>query len=198
VFYGAAASEAIGMTGQRVCVIGGANSAGQAALHVAKYASHVSVLIRGDSIAAGMSDYLVRQIEAAPNIDIRTRTRVIDGDGGDRLQSLVLEDIGNGTRERIEAAAAFVMIGASPRTDWLEPVERDADGSIRTGAHAGGGAGSRAPMLLETSVPGVFAVGDVRSGSVKRVASAVGDGGVVIGQVHRYLALLEEQAARVP
>jgi thioredoxin reductase (NADPH) len=201
VFYGAAASEAVAMTGQHVCVVGGANSAGQAALHLAKYASHVTILVRGESLTTGMSDYLIREIEASPNIEVRTRTRVIDGEGERRLNALILEDTRTGERARIEVGGAFILIGAAPRTDWLEgSVEREGDGHLLTGEDAGarGALPARLPMSLETSMPGVFAIGDVRTGSVKRVVSAVGDGGVAIGQVHRYLALqaADAQSAR--
>jgi thioredoxin reductase (NADPH) len=198
VFYGAAASEAVAMTGQHVCVVGGANSAGQAALHLAKYANRVTILVRGESLTAGMSDYLIREIEATPRIEVRTRTRVVDGEGGRRLNALVLEDTRKGERTRVEVGGAFILIGAEPLTDWLEgSVEREEDGHVLTGddAVSGGTLPARLPMSLETSMPGVFAIGDVRSGSVKRVVSAVGDGGVAIGQVHRYLALQTAESA---
>jgi thioredoxin reductase (NADPH) len=190
VFYGAAASEAIGMTGKRVCVIGGANSAGQAALHLARYANHVTIMVRGASLEASMSDYLIREIAGTPNITVRTGTTVVGARGSDRLEALTIEDADTGSSETVEMDGAFVMIGAVPRTDWLgDVVQRDEAGYIQTGTDASFGAGaSRQPMLLETGTPGIFAAGDVRSGSLKRVASAVGDGGVVIGLVHRYLA----------
>lgn len=201
VFYGAAASEAVAMTGQHVCVIGGANSAGQAALHLAKYARKVSILVRGASLHASMSDYLIREIEATSTIEVRTRTRVVDGDGGHRLSSLVLEDTRTGEHSRVEVGGAFVLIGAEPFTGWLEgSVKREKDGHILTGMDAvhGDALPGRLPMPLETSMPGVFAIGDVRSGSVKRVVSAVGDGGVAIGQVHRYLALMAAETSGSP
>lgn len=197
VFYGAAAAEADAMTDQHVCVVGGANSAGQAALHLAKVAAQVTVLVRGASLASGMSDYLIREIDATPNIEVRTQTRVVDGGGNERLESVVLENLRTGTQNEIAAAGVFIMIGAEPRTDWLEgAVERDPYGYVPTGrdvplAHW---PLERPPMLLGTSVPGVFAVGDVRSGSVKRVVSAVGDGGVAVGLVHQYLAQSQEQS----
>lgn len=190
VFYGAAASEAVGMSGKRVCVIGGANSAGQAALHLARYARHVTLLVRGASLEASMSDYLIREIAQAPNISVRTGATVAGAHGTDRLEAVTIQDIATGAHETLDLDGAFVMIGAMPRTDWLaDIVRRDAAGYIQTGADTSAGDGaSRQPMLLETSTPGIFAAGDVRSGSLKRVASAVGDGGVVIGLVHRYLA----------
>jgi thioredoxin reductase (NADPH) len=191
VFYGAAATEAPAVTGERVCVVGGANSAGQAALHLAKYAAHVDILVRGASLISSMSDYLLREIDASPNIEVRTRTRIADAVGDHHLEALMLEDVDSGAREELGAAAVFIMIGAEPKTEWLaDALQRDAGGYVQTGddVSAGTWSANRPRMPLETSLPGVFAIGDVRSGSVKRVVSAVGDGGVVIGLVHRYLA----------
>jgi thioredoxin reductase (NADPH) len=190
VFYGAASSEAAALAGQPVVVVGGANSAGQAALQLARFAFHVTILVRGASLEAGMSDYLVKEIAATPNIEVRTQVRVVDGTGAYHLESLRLEDVETGAQSDLPVAGAFVMIGAKPHTSWLETLERDPEGYIRTGGDIPGAAWdlARPPMLLETSMPGVFAIGDVRSGAVKRVVSAVGDGGVGIGQVHRYLA----------
>ncbi len=194
VFYGAAVSEAPAMRGRQVFVAGGGNSAGQAALHLAKWANQVTILVRAPSLAASMSDYLIREIGAAPNIDVRYRVQVADGTGSGHLHSLVLEDTAAGARRTVPADALFILIGAQPRTEWLgQAVARDRQGFILTGpdlpaaTHARGHAG-RPPLPLETSLPGVFAAGDVRRGSVKRVASAVGEGAAVIPLIHRYLA----------
>jgi thioredoxin reductase (NADPH) len=195
VLYGAAVTEAQGMKGQEVCVVGGGNSAGQAARHLSKHARHVTLLARGESLASGMSQYLIKELEAAENIQVRLNTQVIDGGGQGRLEHLVLEDRVSGLTETFPAAALFVLIGATPHTGWLpEEVMRDERGYIitgndllRDGSPPEGWPLERAPMLLETSVPGVFAAGDVRCGSVKRVASAVGEGSIAIQMVHNYL-----------
>ncbi|MGZ4664175.1 MAG: FAD-dependent oxidoreductase [Frankiaceae bacterium] len=191
VFYGAAGVEAAALAGEQVYVVGGANSAGQAALHLAKSAARVTLLIRGGSLAAGMSAYLVTQIEAAPTIDVRLHTRLVDGRGESRLEGLTLEDTETGRRENVPAAAVFILIGAAPHTDWLrDAVRLDDRGFVLTGADVPPEAwpATRAPLPFETSLPGVFAVGDVRHGSVKRVAGAVGEGSVAVGSVHSYLA----------
>jgi thioredoxin reductase (NADPH) len=196
VFYGAAAAEAPAMTGLQVYVVGGANSAGQAALHLARYAARVTLLVRGGSLAAGMSDYLIRQIDATPTITVRPGTRVVAGRGDTRLTGLVLEDGRRGGREEVPAAALFVLIGAEPCTDWLTDVLRvDDRGFVLTGRDLPAAAWplSRAPFPFETSRPCVFAAGDVRFGSVKRVASAVGEGSVAVGSVHQYLAAPVQQ-----
>jgi thioredoxin reductase len=196
VFYGAGVSEAPAMRGQQVFVVGGGNSAGQAAMHMAKWAEHVSVLVRAGSLADSMSDYLIREIAAAPNVDVTYDVQVVGGTGTDRLESLVLEDRQTGTRRSVPADALFVLIGSEPRTEWLgDSVARDQWGFILTGSDLpddadGQGArwpADREPLLHETSLPGVFAAGDVRRGSVKRVASAVGDGATTLPSVHRYL-----------
>lgn len=189
VFYGAAGVMASAVAGENVFVVGGANSAGQAALHLAKYAARVTLLVRGSSLAAGMSDYLVRQIEATPNLAVRLGTQVVGGRGSTRLKSLLVED--RQSRHEVPAAAVFVMIGAEPHTDWLAGVlHLDERGFILTGRDipGTGWALERGPYPFETSRPGVFAAGDVRTGSVKRVAGAVGEGSVAVGSVHRYLA----------
>ena len=194
VFYGAAASEAPAMRGKTVFVAGGGNSAGQAALHLAKWARQVTILVRAKSLADTMSDYLIRQIDAAPNIDVCYRVQVAGGTGTGtgHLQSLVLADTASGARRSVPADALFVLIGAQPRTHWLEQaVARDRRGFILTGPDLPAGTRwppGRPPLPLETSLPGVFAVGDVRRGSVNRVASAVGEGAATIPLVHRYLA----------
>ena len=193
VFYGAAASEAPLVAGQDVYVVGGANSAGQAALHLARYAKRVTLVVRAASLAVGMSHYLVRQIEETPNVDVRTGTEVVGGGGDGWLDHLVLHDRASGEAERVGAYALFLMIGARPHTDWLpETVEQDEDGFILTGPDLSDDAVralGRRPLTLETSIPGVFAAGDVRHGSVKRVASAVGAGSIAIQGVHRLLAI---------
>jgi thioredoxin reductase (NADPH) len=191
VFYGGPASEAPTTIDQDIYVLGGANSAGQAALHLARYARRVTVVVRSQSLGDGMSHYLVRQLEATPNVQVRLATEVVDGGGDGWLEHLVLRDRTHGTEAKVEADALFVMIGASPRTEWLPPgVERDAEGFVLTGTDLPESSWplGRAPFVLETSMPGVFAAGDVRHGSVKRVASAVGEGSVAIQLLHRLFA----------
>ena len=182
------------MRGRNVFVAGAGNSAGQTALHLAKWADRVTVLVRGRSLADTMSDYLIRQLGAAPNVDICYRVQVADGSGAGtgHLQSLVLQDTASRTRRSVPADALFVLIGSRPRTEWLGgSVGRDRQGFILTGPDLPAGAGHRwprrPPMPLETSLPGVFAAGDVRRGAVNRVASAVGEGAATIPLVHRYL-----------
>jgi thioredoxin reductase (NADPH) len=194
VFYGAAGAEARAMEGQDVFVVGAGNSAGQAALHLAKHAASVTLLARGPDLAASMSDYLIQELEQAPNVAVRLRTQVVDGAGGRRLEGLRLRRRGERSTEEVPAAALFVMIGGEPRTDWLAAVERDDRGYVLTGHDLLGPDGlppgwphRRPPLLLETSLPGVFAAGDVRHRSVKRVASAVGEGAVAVQLVHQYL-----------
>ncbi len=196
VFYGAATTEAPAIKDREVYVVGGANSAGQAALHLSKYASRVTLLVRGGSLTIGMSDYLVREIEAAENVRVRSNTRVAGGGGPGRLEHLTLEDGFSKSTETVSAAALFVLIGAEPRTGWLPgELERGEKDFIATGQDLtrkrgapGGWPLGRPPLLLETSMPGVFAVGDARYRSVKRVASAVGEGSIAIQQVHEYLS----------
>jgi thioredoxin reductase (NADPH) len=193
VFYGAAGSEAPAMADQEVYVVGGANSAGQAAVHLARFATRVTLLVRGGSLAAGMSDYLIKQLEATSTIEVRLATRVVDARGQARLRALLLEDLRTGSQEEVAAAAVFVLIGAEPRTNWLRNVvELDDHGFVLTGRDIPQHAWwlQRAPLPFETSMPGVLAAGDVRHGSVKRVAGAVGEGSVAVGSVHQYLAEL--------
>jgi thioredoxin reductase (NADPH) len=197
VFYGAAGAEARAMEGQEVFVVGAGNSAGQAALHLAKHAASVTLLVRGPDLARSMSEYLIQEIEQAPNVAVRLRTQVADGLGGRRLEGLALRRRDDDTTEEVPAAALFVMIGGEPRTEWLAGVERDQRGYILTGHDLLGPDGwpagwphQRPPLLLETSIPGVFAAGDVRHRSVKRVASAVGEGAVAVQLVHQYLSRL--------
>jgi len=196
VFYGGAVTEAQAMSGQQVFVAGGGNSAGQAALYLARYADRVTMLVRGDALAASMSDYLVKQIAGTANIDVRTHTTIVGGRGEQRLDGLVIQDSSSGKTLSVPAHALFVLIGAQPHTAWIPAsIRRDPQGFILTGqdltavGDPGGGAPpQRPPYLLETSMPGVFAVADVRHGSVKRVASAVGEGGIAIQMVHQYLS----------
>jgi thioredoxin reductase (NADPH) len=200
VFYGGGITEAQAMEGAHVYVVGAGNSAGQAAIHLAKHAERVTMLVRGGALRASMSDYLAQLIDAAENIDVHLHTTIIDGRGDGRLEELVLRDTSTEQTRSVAAAALFVLIGAQPHTDWLpDSIQRDQHGFVLTdddlfpvsGAVAGPGR-PRPPAPMETSVPGVFAAGDVRHGSVKRVASAVGEGGVAIRSVHQYLASLRE------
>ena len=193
VFYGAAVSEAPAMRGRNVFVAGAGNSAGQTALHMAKWANRVTILVRAQSLADSMSDYLIRQIGATQNVDVCYRVQVAGGTGTGGLESLVLEDTTSGGRRSVPADALFVLIGSQPRTQWLgEAVARDQLGFIRTGPDLPADTGGcwppgRQPLPLETSLPGVFAAGDVRRRSVKRVASAAGEGAATIPLVHRHL-----------
>jgi thioredoxin reductase (NADPH) len=191
VYYGSTNSEASFLVGRDAVVVGGANSAGQAALHLANYARKVTLVVRGDSVRTGMSEYLVSEIEATPNIDVRLHTKVIDGGGTARLEHLVLADVASGAETTEPADALFVLIGAQPFTDWLPPeVQRDDRGFIFTGTDLPEGAfpPGRPAFPLETSMPGVFAAGDIRHGSVKRVASAVGEGSIAVQMIHQYFA----------
>ena len=193
VFYGAAVSEAPAMAGRPVYVVGGGNSAGQAALHLAKYASHVTLLVRGSGLAASMSEYLIEQLRSTRNVSIAHRAQVVSGAAADGcLDALRIEHLDDGRTEVVPAAGLFVLIGSRPHTAWLEgSLERDDNGYLLTGRdvrHAIDPAHRGHP--LETSVPGVFAIGDTRRGSVKRVATAVGDGAGAIQHVHTYLAEL--------
>ncbi|WP_307861582.1 FAD-dependent oxidoreductase [Nocardioides xinjiangensis] len=197
VYYGASANEALQCEGEDVYVVGAANSAGQAVLNFARYAKRVVLLVRGTSLEASMSRYLIDRIRDTPNVDVRLHTEVgaVAGDG--HLERLTLVDRGSGDREEVSASWLFVFIGASPRTDWVgDKVARDDKGFLLTGNEMLGapGAGSwplpRSPYSLETSVPGVFAAGDVRLDSMKRVASAVGEGAMAVHLVHRYLATI--------
>ncbi|HEU0248162.1 MAG TPA: FAD-dependent oxidoreductase [Gaiellaceae bacterium] len=184
-FYGSSPSEARQFTGASVFVVGGANSAGQAAVHLSRYARRVTLLVRGQTLSSSMSQYLLDEIDAKENIDVRLETEVVDADGDGRLETLTLRGPDDVTIE--PADALFVLIGAHPRTDWLPAeIERDEHGFVLTGPD------------YATSLPGVFAIGDVRAGSVKRVASAVGEGSVVIQRVHQYLESAAAAGARVP
>ena len=192
VFYGGPASEAQGLKGLEVYVVGGANSAGQAALHLARYASRVTLVVRAQTLNSGMSHYLVRQIEATPNVDVRLGSEVVGGGGDGWLENVVMRTA-EGEEERVPARGLFLMIGARPHTDWLPPdVARDNRGFVLTGPHLDESRNwplDRSPLAFESSMPGVFAAGDVRHGAVKRVASAVGEGSIAIQQVHQLVAL---------
>ena len=196
VYYGAASTEALSCNGEDVYVVGGANSAGQAAMFFSKYAKRVIMLVRGPSLAATMSQYLIDQIAQTPNIQLEVNTHVTEVHGEDHLEEISLLCEKTGESSRVPASALFIFIGAEPKTEWLNGiVERDARGFILTGSELmregkppKSWTAERDPFLLETSVPGVFAAGDVRCGSAKRVASGVGEGSVAVQFVHQYLA----------
>jgi thioredoxin reductase (NADPH) len=197
VYYGSTMSEASNAAGQNVFIVGGANSAGQAAVYFARHANLVTILVRGTSLAASMSHYLIQQIETIPNIAVCTCTEVVAGTGGEHLESLTLRDNTTGTTEVVDAELLFVFIGALPRTEWLEGVVvRDERGFVVTGPdlplegdRPAGWIEERAPYHLESSIPGVFVAGDARAESAKRVASAVGEGAMAVMLVHRYLEM---------
>lgn len=197
VFYGAGTSETPAMAGEDVYVVGGANSAGQAAVNLAKYASRVVILARATSLTESMSDYLIKQVEATPNIEVRLETRVADAHGDVRLEGVTLEDVRTGHRRDVPARGLFVLIGAEPHTEWLRNDLCLQDGYVLTGQDIPTGAWQkpRGPWPFETSLPGVFAAGDVRYGSAKRVAGAAGEGSVAVGSIHRYLAELASDQA---
>jgi thioredoxin reductase (NADPH) len=196
IYYGGGTTEAISCRDEDVYIIGGANSAGQAAMFFSRYASRVVMLVRGESLKSTMSQYLIEQIEATPNIEVRTRSRVTEAHGDEHLEAITIASDETGRTECARTSALFIFIGAEPRTNWLDGlVERDARGFILTGPdllvdgkRPKNWPLDRDPGLLETSIPGTFAVGDVRHGSVKRVASGVGEGSIAIQFVHQYLA----------
>jgi thioredoxin reductase (NADPH) len=195
VFYGGARSEAPVLRGEDVYVVGGGNAAGQAADHLSRFARRVTLVAPEESLAESMSDYMLRQLESIDNVSVRTRTRVVDAAGSGRLEQVTLAAAGSGAQTTVPAAALFVLIGTEPRNEWLAgALELDASGFILTGRHVPrpgtAGAGfplAREPFPFESSMPGVFAVGDVRANSTKRVAAAVGEGSQVIHMVHDYL-----------
>ncbi|MER7466054.1 FAD-dependent oxidoreductase [Streptomyces sp. NPDC097981] len=198
LYYGAATTESSACISQHVFIVGGANSAGQAAVHFAKYAARVTILVRAESLDASMSRYLIDEIDRTPNIEVKVRTTVVRLDGEDHLEKLTLRDATTGEDTEVPARFMFTFIGARPHTDWLSGVvERDEYGFVLTGSDliANGGelpaewSLERAPYPLETSVPGVFAAGDVRAHSVKRVASGVGEGAMAVSLIHRYRSM---------
>ncbi|WP_285640605.1 FAD-dependent oxidoreductase [Lentzea sp. NBRC 102530] len=192
VYYGASTTEGPNCAGQDVYLVGGANSAGQAAVYFSGHARKVVLLVRGDGLEQSMSRYLIDQLDAIPNVEVRTHTEVCAGTGEDHLETLTLLHNKTGERTTVEASWLFAFIGAAPRTDWLDgTLERDDRGFLLAGPDLGttppGWDLGRAPYHLETNVPGVFVAGDVRADSVKRVASAVGEGAMAVTLVHRYL-----------
>jgi thioredoxin reductase (NADPH) len=191
VFYGAATGHARALEGTDVVVVGAGNSGGQAAVHLARYAARVTIVARRGALAATMSAYLVNEIEADGRIEVRTETDVVDGGGDGRLEWLELAHRVTGDRDRMAASGLFVLIGTETRTGWLPPaIQRDDHGFVLTGSDIDGTGWAlpRPPFALETSVPGVFAAGDVRANGVKRVAAAAGEGAMSVSMVHRYLA----------
>src|SRR5215211_1895293 len=196
VYYGAGAPQAQACKDQQVIIVGGANSAGQAAVFLARHAAKVTMIVRGGSLERSMSSYLIDQIRGIDNIDVRLHTSVLSCSGSEHLQCVTLVDNTDGSQQVIDAARLFIFIGAAPLTDWLpSAVVRDGSGFVVTGPdlvvdgkRPQGWDLDRDPYLLESSIPGVFAAGDVRSSSVKRVASAVGEGALAVTLVHRYLA----------
>ncbi len=201
IYYGAAQTEALGCAGQRVFLVGGGNSAGQAAMFFANYASHVTLLVRGASLVDSMSHYLIEQLASKGNIEVCTRCRIVAVEGEHRLEAIVVEDRRTGEMSTLPAFAVFAFIGADAQCEWLpQAIIRDEKGFVCTGrdvmdlvaSNEGEWPLERDPFLLETSVPGVFAAGDVRHGSVKRVASGVGEGSMAIAFIHQYLASTRE------
>jgi thioredoxin reductase (NADPH) len=196
VYYGGGATEALACKDEMVYIVGGANSAGQAAMNFAKYAQKVVILVRGESLSSTMSQYLIDQIKETPNIQLWTHAGVAEVHGETHLEEISVLCSDTNKIERVPASSMFIFIGALPRTDWLgDAIERDERGFILTGPdlmqggeHPKKWAIDRDPFLLETNVPGVFAVGDVRHGSVKRVASGVGEGSVAVQFIHQYLS----------
>jgi thioredoxin reductase (NADPH) len=196
IYYGGGASEAMSCKGEIVYVVGGANSAGQAAMNFAKYAERVIILVRGESLSSTMSQYLIDQVKETPNIQLWTHASVAEAHGDTHLEEISVLCSDTGKTERVPASAMFIFIGALPQTEWLgDLIERDERGFlltgpdlIRDGQRTKGWTLDRDPFLLETSVPGIFAVGDVRHGSIKRVASGVGEGSVAVQFIHQYLS----------
>jgi thioredoxin reductase (NADPH) len=196
VYYGAALSEAINCQGQDILVVGAGNSAGQAAMYFSRYANSVTMIVRGDSLVKSMSQYLIDQIAATPNIQVRVNTEIAEAYGTEHLEAVTIIDKETGQTDTLATPAVFIFIGAHPRTAWLVPLlERDEHGFVLTGPSLADCLPKRwklkrPPYYLETIVPGIFAVGDVRSGSVKRVATSVGEGAMAVALIHQYLAQL--------
>jgi len=193
VYYGTAVSEAQAMVGRRVFVVGGGNSAGQAAVHLSRYAAQVTLLVRGESLSASMSHYLIQELAETPNMTVRFHTEVVDGGGEHFLERLVLRDRRSGETEQVEAGALFILIGGAPHTEWMPAqIMRDQQGYLLTGRDLVelGVRFGRDPLPFETSIPGVFAAGDVRHGAAQRIATAVGEGSGAIQFVHKYLGSL--------
>jgi thioredoxin reductase (NADPH) len=197
LYYGAGSSEAALCKDEHVFVLGGGNSAGQAAMHFSQYAAQVSVLIRGDSLKTTLSEYLVDRIRAAQNVEVLPRTEVIELHGDSSLAAITLRDSRTGETRMVETGSLFLCLGGVPHTEWADEVGivRDQEGYLLTGPDLlkdgkwpNNWQLDRAPYYLETSMPGIFAAGDVRHGSVKRCASAVGEGAMAVTFVHRYLA----------
>lgn len=196
VYYGAAMTEALSCRDEDVYIIGGANSAGQAAMYFSKFARNVIMLVRSDSLTKGMSQYLIDQIEAMENITVRVNTSVVEAKGTTSLEAITIADSKTGEKETVTATSLFIFIGAMPQTDWLDGlVERDERGFILSGPdlihdskRPRGWTLERSPFLLETNVPGIFVAGDVRHRSVKRVASGVGEGSIAVQFIHQYLS----------
>ncbi|GJM15217.1 MAG: thioredoxin reductase [Thermodesulfobacteriota bacterium] len=199
LYYAATAMEASLCEDEEVIIVGGGNSAGQAAVFLSKYASHVHILVRSGGLAASMSDYLIERINSSGFITLHTRTEIIELRGDNRLKQVVWKNRESGETRELDVQYVFLMIGAVPNTGWLKETEvgMDENGFVCTGSDVVNNKNwpleTRPPMMLETSVPGIFAVGDVRANSVKRVTSAVGEGGMAINSVHRYLSDLEER-----
>jgi thioredoxin reductase (NADPH) len=210
VYYGGTFAEALFCRNENVYIVGGGNSAGQAALYFSRYARTVTILVRGASLSESMSQYLIEQIEATKNIKVRLRTEVVEAHGDKRLEAITILDRSTKERETVKTNALFIFIGAAPHTEWLEGVvKRDSHGFILTGPdlvrHCGDGHAprdwplERDPFWLESSVPGIFVAGDVRHGSVKRVAAGVGEGATAVQFIHQYLnpTLAEQTPSRV-
>jgi thioredoxin reductase (NADPH) len=195
IYYGAAITEASSCKDEDVYIVGGANSAGQAAVHFSEVARSVRMIVRGDSLSKSMSHYLVERINTIPNISVLPHSEVVEVRGDDRLAEITVRHHDTQTAEKLPAAALFIFIGAEPHTDWLEGVVcRDDKGFLLTGTNLltsgkrpAGWKLDRDPYLLETSVPGVFAVGDVRDGAIRRVANSVGEGSIVLYFIRQYM-----------
>jgi thioredoxin reductase (NADPH) len=196
VYYGSAMTEGLSSQGEDVYIVGGANSAGQAAMYFSKYARRVVMLVRGASLSTSMSQYLIDQIRKTPNIEVQTHAQVIEVHGEEHVEALSIQCADSGKTDTVPANLLSIFIGAEPNTDWLAGVvERDKRGFIltgqsllRDGKHPPGWPLAREPFWTETSVPGIFAAGDVRHGSVKRVASGVGEGSIAVQFIHQYLS----------